>query len=103
MAHRRRLPNRRSNESFDFELDGLRFTATIGGVGAGRVAELFLTNHKAGSAAGASARDAAIILSLGLQHGLPLEAVKNAVLRDARGRPSTPVGMAIDNIPAEKR
>jgi hypothetical protein len=45
---REALPNRRANESFTFEVDGLRFTATISRFPDGRVGELFLNNHKAG-------------------------------------------------------
>jgi hypothetical protein len=30
MSERERLPNRRCSENFTFELDGLKFTATMG-------------------------------------------------------------------------
>jgi hypothetical protein len=46
---RRRLPNRRASESFVFELEGLRFTATVSRFDDGRVSELFLNNHKHGN------------------------------------------------------
>jgi hypothetical protein len=36
------------------------------------------------------------------QYGLSIEAVRKVVLRDARSRPSTPIGMAIDIILAGK-
>jgi hypothetical protein len=60
---RHRLANRRSSENFSFELDGMRFTATISRYADGRIAELFLNNHKAGNQVDTNARDAAIILS----------------------------------------
>jgi hypothetical protein len=44
-----RLPNRRLCESFSFELNGLKFTASIGRFDDGRIAEVFLNNHKAGN------------------------------------------------------
>jgi hypothetical protein len=38
--------------------------------------------------------------SLALQHGYPLETLQRAVLRDAQGCASTPLGAAIDHITA---
>ena len=52
MIERQRLPNRRRSENFTFELGGLRFTATISRLADGRIAELFLNNHKAGNQIG---------------------------------------------------
>ena len=63
MSERKRLADRRHCELVDFESMGLRFTAGIGRYPDGRIAELFLDNHKAGSAIGALVRDAAVILS----------------------------------------
>jgi ribonucleoside-diphosphate reductase alpha chain len=51
MSTRCRLPNRRASESFTFELDGLRFTATVSRFADGRVGEVFLNNHKSGNQA----------------------------------------------------
>ena len=42
-AQRERLPDRRMCESFNFEIDGLRFTASIARFADGRIGELFLT------------------------------------------------------------
>ena len=49
MTERRRLPNCRSSETFDIESQGLQFTATVSRFADGRVAEIFLQNHKAGT------------------------------------------------------
>jgi hypothetical protein len=46
----------------------------------------------------ANARDAAVAASLALQFGCPLEILRRALLRDSQGRPSTPLGAAIDAI-----
>jgi len=94
---RTRLPDRRPAMSFDLTVAGLQFTATVGSVNE-RVMEVFLQNHKPGSAADFFARDAAIAASLALQFGCPLEVLRRAVLRDPRGAPSTPLGAAIDVI-----
>jgi hypothetical protein len=64
-VERNRLPDRRASESFVFELDGLKFTATISRFPDGRIGELFLNNHKAGNQSGTNAGDAAIILLSG--------------------------------------
>jgi hypothetical protein len=97
-TERQRLPNRRTCVSFTFELDGLRFTASIGRFVDGRVAELFLTNHKSGNQSDTNARDAAIILSFALQYGADIDAMRHALCRDSAGRALGQVGAALDFI-----
>jgi hypothetical protein len=53
---RERLPNRRLGETFELEVGGLKYTATVGRFADGRVGELFLNNHKSNSAADKRAR-----------------------------------------------
>jgi hypothetical protein len=48
---RRRLPNRRFSESFDFIAQGMKFTATFSRDADGEVREIFLRNHKESSMA----------------------------------------------------
>jgi hypothetical protein len=91
-----RLPNRRASESFTFELDGLRFTATVSRFPDGHIGELFLNNHKAGNQVDTSARDAAILLSFALQHGADIDSIRRALCRDSRGRPLGPIAAALD-------
>jgi hypothetical protein len=43
---RERLPNRRIGETFEFEVAGLRYTATVGRFSDGRLGETFLSNYK---------------------------------------------------------
>ena len=64
MTMRRRLPNRRGNETFSFLWLNMRFTATISRFSDGAVAEIFLTNGKIYSHADVMARDAAVAASL---------------------------------------
>ena len=101
MTDRERLPARRPSLVFDLELNGLLFTASYSCFPDGRVAEIFLQNHKPGSQSDANARDAAVAASLALQFGCPLQTLQRAVLRDSTGRPSTPLGVAIDAITAQ--
>jgi hypothetical protein len=98
MTARQRLPNRRLCESFTFELDGLRFTASIGRFADGRIGELFLTNHKSGNQSDTNARDASIILSFALQHGADLNEIRKALCRNSEGRALGPVGAALDRL-----
>jgi ribonucleoside-diphosphate reductase alpha chain len=96
MTERRRLPARRAGETFELEVAGLRYTATVGRFPDGSIGELFLTNHKSNSAADTNARDAAITFSIAVQHGADPEAIRNALCRDGQGRASGPLGAALD-------
>jgi hypothetical protein len=98
MRERQRLANRRASISFEFENRSLRFTASFSRFADGRVAEIFLQNHKPGSQSDSNARDSAIAASLALQHGCSLDVLRRAVLRDSAGRASTPLGCALDLI-----
>jgi hypothetical protein len=95
---RERLPNRRVSEIFELELNGLRYTASVSRFPDGRVAEIFLQNHKPASQSDANARDSAVAASLALQFGCPLDTLRRALLRDAHGNASTPLGCALDAI-----
>jgi hypothetical protein len=66
---RNRLPNRRNNETFELEVAGLHYTATISRLPDGRCCELLVNNHKSNSSADNTARDGAIIASIALQFG----------------------------------
>ena len=95
---RKRLPNRRHAETFNFEVASLCYTATIGRFADGGLAEIFLTNCKSGSQADSNARDAAVVCSIALQHGVPVETIRHALMRDARGRATGPLGVALDML-----
>src|SRR5260370_39286509 len=100
MTGRRRLENRRLAETFELEVGGLRYTATVGRFTDGRFGEIFLGNHKSNSAADTNARDSAIVCSIALQCGADLETIRKALCRDAQGRASGPLGAALDAIAA---
>jgi hypothetical protein len=95
---RRRVPNRRASATFAIESQGLSSTCTAARFDNGELAEIFLPNHKAGSMAGINAQDAAVICSLALQYGVPLENIRRALMRDARGQPSGPLAAALDHL-----
>ena len=101
MSARRRLPDRRGSLTFTFQAGALIFTATASRFHDGALGEVFLQNHKADSAAGIMASDGAIAASLALQFGCPVETLRRALSRDARGDASGPLGVALDILSRE--
>ena len=95
---RNTLPNRRNNETFELEVAGLKYTCTISRSSDGRCCEIFLNNHKSNSSADNTARDAAIIASIALQHSADIETLRRGLSRDSHGRAMSPVGSALDRI-----
>jgi hypothetical protein len=98
MAARERLQNRRASTQVAFECNSLSYVATISFFTDGRLAEIFLSNSKAGSHSDSAARDSAVVCSIALQHGTPLDTIRHALMRDSVGRPSSPLGVALDLI-----
>jgi ribonucleoside-diphosphate reductase alpha chain len=98
MNERERLADRRSCELITFETGGMRFTASVGRYPDGRIAELFIDNHKAGSAIGTLVRDMAIVFSFAVQHGADSESIRRALCRDSAGRALGPLAAVLDLI-----
>ena len=98
MTARARMPNRRASTTFEFEVGGLRYTATFSRYPDGRISELFLNNHKSNSAADTNARDSAITFSIAVQHGAHPETIRRALCRDSQGNASGPLGAALYHI-----
>jgi hypothetical protein len=90
MNQRRRLPNRRANETYIFELDGHKYRASAGRFPNGDLAEIFLDVAKAGTPLQLNAECAAILTSLALQHGVPSETIRRAV--------NGPIAIALDHF-----
>jgi hypothetical protein len=95
-AVRERLPNRRLSQQIAFKCNALKYVATVSFFPDGRLAEIFLSNAKAGSHSDSAAKDSAVVCSIALQHGVPVEIIRRALLRDSRGNPSSPLGTALD-------
>jgi hypothetical protein len=103
MTARERLPNRRACATFELTVAGLDYTCTVSRYADDRIAEIFLTNHKSNSAADVGARDAAIAFSFAVQHGADPDAIRHALCRDGHGRPSGPLGTALDLLAEGER
>ena len=101
MTARERLPNRRASETFSFLCNDLKYLATVSRFADGRLAEIFIDNAKAGSHSDSAAKDAAVVCSIALQYGVPLDVMRRALLRDPRGVASSPLGVALDRIAGE--
>jgi hypothetical protein len=101
-VRRKRLPDGRASETFSFELDGVRYHATVGLYCDGRPGEIFISSHKAGSATDVAARDAAIAISFALQFGARLPDIARALSRDGFGRANGAAGRALDLLAAER-
>jgi len=95
---RNRLPNRRASETIAFERDNLNYHMTIGLYPDGRIGEIFLNAEHANSLLDVMAHDAAILASLALQFGCPLDAIRHALKRDSSETAASPIGAALDLI-----
>ena len=98
VTSRKRLPDRRPCVTFAFECNGLAYVATISRFSTGELAEIFIGNAKAGSHSDSAAKDSAVVASIALQFGVPLQVIRHALLRDSQGRASSPLGAALDHI-----
>jgi hypothetical protein len=98
MTDRTPLPNRRLNQTQKINRDGISITITTGFKPDGRIGEVFLNADRADSMLDVLMSDAAIICSIALQFGVPLETITHAVKRDKFGLASSPIGAALDRI-----
>ncbi len=77
---RRRLPNRRPCHTEALEIAGQAFTATVGfDPEDDSPRELFLTAGKEGSLLNSLLADAAVVISVALQYGVPAAALARSI------------------------
>lgn len=100
MNMRRVLPQRRRAETFELRHGNQNavFSVTLGFYADGAIGEVFVSGAKAGSGIDALCSDAATLLSLALQHGVPIKTMKHTVQREPNGEAMTVVGAVIDVI-----
>jgi hypothetical protein len=100
---RERLPGRRNAVTFEVAHENHLYTITAGVYDDARLGEIFIVPRlqvKSGTPLEAWARDSAIILSLALQHGCPLETIRSALTRDEREDAAGPLGEICDALAA---
>jgi hypothetical protein len=110
MTSRARLPNRRAHETVACEIIGQRFKIGLGRElvclereQLGPVREIFINAQKPNSPIDSIASDGAILLSLLLQYGCPLETIAHAMKRNPDGSPASPFGFAADLLKSENK
>ena len=95
---RRTLPQRRAAETFGMRFWNQPFTVTVGFYADGTPGEVFIDGCKTGNDIEPIARDASVVLSLALQHGVPPETIRHAVTRGASEEPASILGAVVDSI-----
>lgn len=102
-ATRRLLPSRRSGETIDIRHGNTTYAVCVGRFPASdEPAEVFISGAKVGSDIDGLARDAAVVLSIALQYGVPLRLLAEAITRTPGGAPMTIVGAILDQLTRKK-
>ena len=97
---RQTLPQSRASETFDMRFWNQSFSVTIGFYSDSTPGEVFIDSGKSGGDVDAIARDAAVVISLSLQHGAGVETLRHAITRNSNGAPSSILGAVIDALAA---
>jgi hypothetical protein len=93
---RSRLPDRRESERFEFVHRDIVYVVDVGRYGHGPIGEIFMDACKVGSFIQVYGRDTAILLSLLLQYGCPMDDIRHALTRNPDGSASGPAGALLD-------
>ena len=101
-TQRTRLPNRRPGIALEFEHAGHRYRMHLGYYRGGVIGEVFLDSTKQNSSLDAFAADAAILISLLLQHGASPAEIGHALRRSPNGTAASLVGAAVDLLADEE-
>jgi len=97
---RRVLPQRRAAETFDMRFWNQPFTVTVGFYPDGTPGEVFINGCKTGNDIESLARDAGVLLSLALQHGVSSDSIRRAITRGTSEEPTSILGAIVDALPA---
>ena len=99
---RTRLNNRRPGITFVMDhpgdLSNLEYKVMAGFDTSGAVKEVFITANKLTTAMDIAARDTATLISIALQHGVPLAELASAMTRGDQGEPQGVAGAALDKL-----
>src|SRR5262245_57560260 len=102
MTARRRLPHRRGAVALDIEHADHRYRMHLGYFPDGAVGEVFVDPAKQNSMLDAFAADAAILVSLLLQHGATPAELGHALRRAPDGSAASLVGVVVDRLDEER-
>ena len=95
---RRTLPQRRAAETFDLRFWNQPFTVTVGFYADGTPGEVFIDGSKTGNDIQSIARDAGVLLSLALQHGVPPKQFATPSPAAPSEEPASILGAVVDFI-----
>jgi len=100
VSGRRPLPQRRHSINFTVQFWKQPWHVTCGFYeDHSTVGEVFINAARTpGTDLDAMARDGAILLSLALQYGIPIDTIRGALTRNPAGDPSSIVGLVVDRI-----
>ena len=98
--HRHRLPNRRGAIAFQFGHANQVYRAHVGFFVSGAPAEVFVDAAKPNTTLDAFAADAAILISLLLQHHASVSEIGHALRRTPNGTAASLVGAVVDELAA---
>lgn len=100
---RQRLPNRRLLETHLLQVPGRNISFELGiGFASGRPREIFLSGAKAGSEMAAVMADAAVAISVALQHGVRASEMAKSIAREPEEldgpstAPASIIGVTLD-------
>lgn len=101
---RKRLPNLRPSFNFTIDFQGEKYDVTVGLHQTGDIGDLFINRIRDRTASKLSpmldgvCRDAALLISLAIQHGADLENIRHALTRDDDNEPATIIGAIVDHL-----
>jgi len=100
MTERNVLQMRRGCETFELGWGGLArgHVVSFGRFITGKISEVFISGGKSGEQVEGIARDGAVLVSLALQHGVPLSTIKHALTRDSQDNPQSIIGAVVDQL-----
>lgn len=102
LCHRQPLPMRRPSQTFELRhgAKAAVFHVTLGYYDreCARLGEVFISGSKSGTEVEANVRDGAVLVSIALQYGVPLDVMRHAITREANGAASTIIGAVLDRL-----
>ena len=101
MTTRQHLPNRRPSQTVDLDFGGKRYSVGFGFYPDGRLAEAFVSGAKTGSQLDAQLNDAAILISLMLQHDIKPRDIAKSMSRVRVGEAASLIGALADLLTVE--
>jgi len=95
---RKVLPTRRRCEHLSMTCGNGKYTVSVGRYSDGVPAEVFVSSSRPSSEISDVARDASILISIALQYGVPLRAMRDSITRLSDNSAASIIGAVLDLI-----